>query len=287
MAIIGIMQGRLGPPTEGRFQSFPRETWAEEFGRARAAGLDRIEWIYDTYGADVNPLAADPGIERMRTLSAEHGVAVGSLCADYFLDRPLLRTDEAERVELLRILAWLFGRCEAAGIEHMVMPFVDASRIETDAEGDEVVALLGPALEWAGGAGVELHLETSLPPARFAALLDRLPHPMLKANYDSGNSASLGYSPRQEFAAYGPRVGSIHIKDRIRGGGTVPLGTGDADFPALFEAIRRVGYPGAYILQVARGEPGDEVGWSARNREWLAGQLAAAGPAETEGEGES
>src|SRR5262245_34273210 len=136
MAIIGIMQGRLGPPAEGRFQSFPRASWAEEFARARKAGLDRIEWIYDVYGEDVNPLATDAGIETMRALSAGHGLAVKSLCADYFMDRPLLRTDQAERDELLSTLRWLFGRCAAAGIEHIVMPFVDASRIETAAEAD-------------------------------------------------------------------------------------------------------------------------------------------------------
>jgi L-ribulose-5-phosphate 3-epimerase len=282
MATIGIMQNRLGPPIEGRFQCFPRESWAAEFERAERAGLESIEWIYDLYGADVNPLATDQGIEAMHALSARHGVAIKSLCADYFMDRPLLRTGAGEREELLGILSWLIGRCARARIKHIVMPFVDASRIETDAETIEVIAILQPALNHAGDAGVELHLETSLRPDRFAALLDRLPHPMLKANYDSGNSASLGYSPREEFASYGPRIGSIHIKDRVRGGGTVPLGTGDADFPALFEAIGRVGYPGDYILQVARGEPGDEVSWAARNRAWLVERLRPAGPEEHE-----
>ena len=50
---------------------------------------------------------------------------------------------------------------------------------------------------------MELHLETSLNPQRFAELLAKVPHPMLKVNYDSGNSSSLGYHPRDEFAAYG------------------------------------------------------------------------------------
>ena len=32
MALIGIMQGRLVPPTDNRIQCFPRQTWADEFG---------------------------------------------------------------------------------------------------------------------------------------------------------------------------------------------------------------------------------------------------------------
>ena len=61
---LGIMQGRLLPPEEQRFQSFPRQRWRDEFALAAAAGLDTIEWIYDAYGEDVNPLvisqAEDP-----------------------------------------------------------------------------------------------------------------------------------------------------------------------------------------------------------------------------------
>jgi L-ribulose-5-phosphate 3-epimerase len=277
LATIGIMQGRLGPPIDGRFQSFPRDSWREEFEHAERAGLDAIEWIYDLFGADVNPIATDSGMEAIRALSAKHGVAIKSLCADYFMDRPLLRASPSEKRELLGTLAWLIGRCANLGVRHMVMPFVDASKIESDADADEVVAKIGPVLETAARAGVELHLETSLPPDRFASLLAKLPHPSLKANYDSGNSSSLGYAPREEFAAYGSRIGSIHIKDRVRGGGTVPLGTGNADFPALFEAIRDIGYKRDFVLQVARGEPGDEVAWSERNRRWLVGQLETVG----------
>src|SRR5947208_2085762 len=78
-----------------------------------------------------------------------------------------------------------------AGITRIVLPFVDASRIHTPQQEDAVVAMLAEVLPQA--AGVELHLETAYGPSEFAAMLARLPHPLLKANYDSGNSSSLGY----------------------------------------------------------------------------------------------
>ena len=43
MTHIGIMQGRLVPPTDDRIQCFPRERWADEFELAAQAGLDCIE----------------------------------------------------------------------------------------------------------------------------------------------------------------------------------------------------------------------------------------------------
>jgi Sugar phosphate isomerases/epimerases len=92
---------------------------------------------------------------------------------------------------------------------------------------------------------------------------------MLKVNYDSGNSASLGYDPADEFAAYGTRVGSVHIKDRVNGGGTVPLGSGNTNFKSLFECLGELGYSGDFVLQVARGASGDEVAWARSNCDYV------------------
>ena len=269
MRRIGIMQGRLVPPTENRIQCFPRQNWADEFELGSRAGIDCIEWIYDLYGADVNPIATDSGIVQMKALAAKTGVQVLSVCADYFMERPLVRASAGELAERLAMLDWLLGRGRILGINRMVVPFVDASRIDTEAEFEGVVATLQRILPRAEKTGIEIHLETSLPPARFASLLDRLPHPLLKANYDSGNSSSLGYKPLEEFTAYGKRVGSVHIKDRIRGGGTVAPGSGDADFPALASSLKMVGYSGDFILQVARAVSGDEVSWIAKNRQFV------------------
>jgi len=273
MARIAIMQGRLGPPEAGRFQSFPREGWRTEFRSAAEAGLDAIEWIYDAFGDDVNPLGSDEGLREMKRLGAQDGVGVVSVCADYFMDRPFLRVGDDELTRSINKLRWLLGRCEVAGITRAVLPFVDQSRIENDSEVTRVVEVLGQVLPDAERHGVELHLETALGPAAFAALLERVPHPYLKVNYDSGNSASLGYRPREEFAAYGSRIGSVHIKDRVRGGGTVPLGHGDADLTAVFDGLHHLGYEGDYVLQVARGEPHAEVALARSNVAFVTGHL--------------
>ena len=264
---IGIMQGRLVPPPPGRFQCFPRDAWEGEFEKASHAGLSCIEWIWDLDAT--NPLSGDGRMDDVLALAGRHGVGILSVCADYFMERPLVKGTDCEKAERRETLAWLVRRCGRYGIQRIVLPFVDASRLETKAERRRLTEILGSVVPLCEEAGVEIHLETDLPPALFAELLARLPHPRIRVNYDSGNSASLGYGPRDEFAAYGARVGSVHIKDRRRGGGTVPLGTGDTDFPRLFECLRTVGYRGDFILQAARGEPGDEVPWAIANRSFV------------------
>jgi L-ribulose-5-phosphate 3-epimerase len=273
---FGIMQGRLVPPVADRFQCFPRQNWADEFALAAEAGLDCIEWIYDEFGADVNPLGTDDGIDSIRELSDRHGIRVVSLCADYFMDRPLVRATDGELEDRIRVLLWLIDRARRLGIERMVLPFVDLSSIETDPELEQVVKTISRAARDAEEGRVELHLETSLGSERFAELLERLPAGTVKVNYDIGNSASLGYEPRAEFAAYGDRVGSVHVKDRIDGGGTVPLGSGDADLPAVFDCLTSLDYAGDFVLQVARSAPGDEVRWARQNLERVHAYLSGA-----------
>lgn len=265
---FGIMQGRLVPPDGGRFQSFPRKRWRDEFSNAVAAGIDYIEWIVDAYGADVNPLLSDEGLSELDALKRQYGIGTPAICADWFMDYPLLRCTSAERLEREQFLYRLLPIARKIGADHIVLPFVDISRIETEADKRVIVEVLTAAAPIAESNSVELHLETDLDPSDFAALLERIPHPYVKANFDSGNSSGLGYVASEEFAAYGDRIGSVHIKDRrskFAGGiATMPLGEGSADFADVFQSMKRIGYNRGITLQVARGKDGDEVNWIRR-----------------------
>src|SRR5438067_1349047 len=170
------MQGRLLPPEGGRIQSFPTGRWAEEFALAAAVPLDAIEWIYEVQGADDNPLGTRVGIERLGALAREHRVAVLSVCADYFMDRPFVRVSESERADAEQVLVWLLHQCQLAGIGRMVLPFVDISRIADSTEQEVVVQLLRRLLPTLEATGVEVHLETDLAPGRFAELLAACEH---------------------------------------------------------------------------------------------------------------
>lgn len=266
---LGIMQGRLVPSRDERIQCFPRERWPDEFGLAALAGLDSIEWIYDATDADVNPISTDAGIDAIRRLQAESGIVVASVDADYLIQRPLLRVDEHQFEERLAVLRWLIQRAALLGAERIVLPFVDASRIETGEDLDRVTVALDRLAPVALAAHVTLNLEVSLAPRPLGQLLARLPSSSVKVNYDTGNSASFGYDPREEFAEYGQRISSVHVKDRVRDGGTVPLGHGDADLPKVFECLHRLGYTGDIVMEIARGVPDEEVAWAAHNLAYI------------------
>ena len=118
---------------------------------------------------------------------------------------------------------------------------------------------------------IEILFETALPPDDFRSFLEGFSHPSIGANFDTGNSASLGYHPNYEIRTLGPFIRNIHIKDRIYGGGTVPLGKGNADFVKIFQSLSEIEYQGDFILQTAR-DP-DHVGVAVKYQsmvsEWI------------------
>jgi hexulose-6-phosphate isomerase len=50
------------------------------------------------------------------------------------------------------------------------------------------------------------------------------------------------------------------VKDRLRGGTTVPLGTGAAELAKAIRLLEQSGYCGQYILQTARATNCDHAG---------------------------
>ncbi len=251
--IIGIMQGRLSSPINGKIQAFPAKEWREEFERAASLGLSSIEWIFET-PFEQNPLWTVSGVEEIRDMVNRTGVRVDFICADYFMESPLVRMSPVTREKNLNIMKRLLEQAALLGVGGVEIPCVDASAIHSREEEDELATALEPALKQAESLKLEIGLETSLSPDRFRGLLDRIAHPQLKANYDSGNSASLGFDPKEEMDAYGAWINNVHIKDRKLGGGTVPFGTGDVDIPQVLRLLKEVGYSGIWILQGARGE---------------------------------
>ena len=251
---IGIMQGRLLPPVNGQIQAFPRERWQEEFPLASRLGFSAIEFIFDVQGEAIrNHPLLENGCQSMRATTKEYGVGVKTICADYFMKHPFHSTDSDAAEESLEILAELISQCRILGVTDIVIPCVDQSRLKEASDRQILVRRLRSVVPLCESAGVNLALETDLEPAEFRRLLEHFDSRRVTINYDVGNSASLGYNPVEEWRAYGDRVSSVHIKDRLLHGPTVALGTGAARFQDFFRVAKESGYKGLFILQGARG----------------------------------
>lgn len=250
------MQGRLLPKYQGRYQAHPVGYWQDEFPKAAEMGLDCIEFILDFNDAEINPLLRDAGPDEVLLLSEKTGVKVSTVCADYFMEAPLHHSDEQIAAQSQNVLQRLLSNGNKLGLTDIVIPCVDQSSLIDDVAAERFIGWLRPLEEAAEKSGINLSLETDLAPQPFAELLEHFDSPRVTVNYDTGNSAANGYDPVEELACYGKKISDIHIKDRKLGGGSVSLGTGDAQFGRFFVALQPLNYTGPFIMQAYRNDEG-------------------------------
>jgi hexulose-6-phosphate isomerase len=253
------MQGRLSPQVDGKIQAFPWAHWKDEFALAQKHGFDLMEWTLDQDRLDENPLITKHGREEIRELSKKHGVEVLSLTGDNFMQAPFYKFEGLKRDRLIDDMKKIVDACADLGVLYVLIPLVDAGRIEDEAQEVSLRKGLEEVRPTLKSRGMRIVFESDFPPARLADFMETFPTDTCGINYDIGNSASLGYKPEEEIAAYGARIVNVHVKDRLLGGTTVPLGTGNADIQTAIRALKRSGYHGNYILQTARAQDGNHA----------------------------
>jgi L-ribulose-5-phosphate 3-epimerase len=249
---IGFMQGRLCERVDGKIQAFPWRDWKNEFPAAAAIDLHLMEWTLDQDRLYDNPLLTLSGQAEIRALCDRYSLSVPSLTGDCFMQAPFWKADDQTAKELQNDFAAIVGACHSVGIRMLVVPLVDNGRLDTRAQEDALVDFLLSQEGNLQSCGVSVIFESDFVPSELARFISRLPSERFGINYDIGNSAALGFHTKDEFAAYGHRITNVHVKDRLLGGTTVALGTGNVQFELVFAELARIGYRGNFILQTAR-----------------------------------
>lgn len=272
---IGFMQGRLSPLVDGKIQAFPWDSWQQEFPAAQGLGLGLMEWTLDQDRLYQNPLLTPEGQQEIRALCQKHQIAIASLTGDCFMQAPFWKAAGQERAALEADFIAIARACAAVGIQMVVVPLVDNGRLDDATQEGAVVEFMLAQADLFRALGLRIIFESDLIPSELARFIARLPADSFGINYDIGNSAALGFKPVEEFAAYADRIVNVHVKDRVLGGTTVPLGTGNADFPTVFGLLRKAGYAGCMIMQTARAKDGDHAGalrqYKAKIEAWIQG----------------
>ncbi len=247
---IGIMQGRLSPKIDGKIQAFPWEYWINEFKLAKDIGFTSIEWIVEE-PLEFNPLLTVKGINLIQELINDTEIKIDFICVDYFMKYPIFNS-ELNFVDSKEILTKIISAGEKIGAKYVEIPFVDNSSIRNK-NFHYLIEFFNSFENILENNKMNINLETDLSPVQFKKFLNNLNF-RVGANYDIGNSASLGYNFIEEIACYGERIQNVHIKDRIYGGNTVPFGQGDANIFSTLNALSDLNYNNGLIIQGARGD---------------------------------
>ena len=102
-----------------------------------------------------------------------------------------------------------------------------------------------------------------LSPMEFAQYVDSFQSPWLRAYFDVGNVVLYGY-PQDWIRTLGSRIVKLHIKDfsfrrnsisKKTVAEWVSLGEGDIDWPAVYSALKDIGYKGTATVELEGGDP--------------------------------
>ena len=255
MINIGFMQGRLSPIIDEKIQAFPFGSWEEEFPQAQKLGFRCLEWTLDYPKLNSNPLLQANFKEKILNLSKKYSISVPSITLDCFMQRPFWKKkNELIFNDLIQDLERIIFSAQSIGAGILVIPLVDNGSIENSYEFNILKKTINSIQNILKLNSIRIAFESDYPPLKLRSLIDEFNHEFIGINYDTGNSASLGYDPEEEILIYGDRIINVHIKDRFIKGNTVRLGFGDANFNKVFKNLILKNYKGNYILQTARSE---------------------------------
>jgi hexulose-6-phosphate isomerase len=257
---IAFMQGRLCDQVDEKIQAFPLRDWRKEFFEAQKLNLNHMEWTLDHWNIEQNPLMNDRGRAHILALMSKHSIKIETLTGDCFMQRPFHKEFGKTREALLSVLDKVIKSASALGIKKLVFPLVDNGSLKQSTSVETLKEHLLSRRSILRNSGIQILFESDLAAKQLKTFIDAFPKDVFGINYDTGNSASMGYDPNLEFNCYGHRIENVHIKDRKFGGNTVPLGAGNADFKLIFNLLKKAEYEGLLVLQTARANNGDHAG---------------------------
>ncbi len=248
---IGVLQGRLSPSENGRFQFFPSD-WKAEFVLAKQMGFSSIEWLLDFVGYEKNPLLSVRGREEIARVAKGTGVSANSICADYYMK---YRFDKADKERSLAILGQLIEAAKKTNGKLILVPLLEVNAPRNEDEKRAIIIGISSLLPRAREVGVRIGFETEMPRKKLSLFLDAFSSDAVGVYYDIGNATSYGFDCASDIRFFGKRIFGIHAKDKKKGSTqSITLGTGDADYRGCFKALHEIGFSGTIIMQAWRGE---------------------------------
>ncbi len=259
---IGILQGRLTASKDGSIQFFPFDNWEKEFEIASMVGFDCIELLVKRDSYERNPLWSAFDVGRITRLSKKFNISIPSVHG-FYIKSP----------EYTDLLIELIKQSAEVGAKKVLLSFFDERALLTKEDKDTALKYIGPALDFAKKHDIVLGVETEMAASELKDFIYSFNHPNIGVYYDIGNMVSMGVDVTREIEFLGDLICGVHVKDRKINGGSVPIGSGDANFPDIFSALKKIGYSGPFIMQGARDTNVDDIDLNTEYlnsvRDWL------------------
>ena len=147
-----------------------------------------------------------------------------------------------------------------------MIPLVDNSSLKNDLQEKMLIELVKKILK--KFKKIIILFETDYYPLKVLKFIKKFNSSRVGINYDSGNSASLGYNFEDE-KIYFKYVKNFHIKDRKLKSKTVRLGRGNAKLKKILTYMKKIKYKNKFIFEKARSKSKEHLKEINVNRNYL------------------
>lgn len=238
--------------------SFPADMSIQDcIKTARKAGFEGIELALNETGPMSLESSPDE-ISQYRETAEKEGIKVSSLATGLYWSYSFTSANEEIRRKAAEIARKQIDAAALLGADTvLVVPgavgvdFIpNCEIVDYDVAYDRATLAIKELASYAADRKVYIGLENVwnkflLSPLEMRSFIDGCSSPYVGAFLDIGNVVYAGY-PEQWVKILGSRIKKVHFKDYRRDVGSVAgfvdLLSGDVNFPAVVEALRKVGY---------------------------------------------
>ena len=264
---LGFMQGRLVNLVKKNIQYFPDKNWKKELFLANKNKFKKIEWTINYENIKNNPLY-NGNLKEVKKLLKKYRIKCNSVTCDFLMQKPFFKKNFFNhKKKILNDFLTVISNCQKLRIKYLIFPLVDQSSINSRKEEtiliDKINKEISPHLK-----NIQILFEIDFEPNKVNQFIKKFDKKKFGINYDTGNSAGLDYSFKDEIK-YFDYVKNIHLKDRKKFSNTVRLGKGNWNYKSFFKFIKNSRYKGNFILQTARSTQNDHIMELNLNRDFV------------------
>jgi L-ribulose-5-phosphate 3-epimerase len=242
---------------------YPKQMTLQEcLTLCKDAGFDGVELNYALDG-DLSPDASEKAIEAVGTLARQIGLEVSGLCSFLFWPYSLTHHDPQRRARGLELAEKMVRAAQLLQTPNLLVvpgavyvPWLpDEPAVPSPVAYQRATEAVRRLIPVAEKAGVYLNLENIFlngflfSPQELAAFIDSFHSQQVRAHFDTGNIMQYQF-PEDWIPILGKRIQNIHLKEaskKVRET-TIdtfrPLLDGTVNWPAVLDALDRVGYRG-------------------------------------------
>ncbi len=266
-------------------------TWPERLAVAKTAGFDFVEMSVDETDSRLARLDWGKGarLDLVRAIM-DSGLRIPSMCLSGHRRFPFGSRDGIIRTEAREIMKKAVDFSADVGIRNIQLAGYD---VYYEEHGDDTEAMFMEGLDWAVSyaAARQVMLSVEIMDTDFMNSISKwkkweqaINSPWFTVYPDIGNLTAWNNDVQRELTLGFDRISALHLKETLKTTKTFPgqfrdmtFGSGQVDFIAAFKTLKKLGYRGAFLIEMWTEKAPEPLLEIIAAKRWIEDKMSEAG----------